>query len=400
MHMRWTQGAVWLLGVVLAVGMLPAHAQPPAQAQSPEAPPSILDDPFVRQQGRRGVDYLYNMQFEKAEEVFNRIGRRYPDHPVGPFLNGLNIWWNHIMLDLEDPSHDDAFYAAMDRVIERCDRMLERDPEALDALFLKGAALGFRARLASNRSSWWQAIMDGKRAIGYVRRAGELAPDDPDYIFGKGMYDYYAAILPEHYSAAKAVTLFLPDGNREEGLEALRRAAREGHFIQTEAVYYLLQINYLYERNYRSSVRHVTWLRRQHPNNPYFHNYEGRVYARWGRWREAQPIFEEILAQYQAGKTGYNQSFAEQALYYLARAQMVDDAYAEALQSLVKLDALTAQEEPSTYRIYGRLRQGMVYDALGKRAAAERRYREVLAMDDPGGAHERAEQYLETPYGQ
>ena len=396
---RWIMVAGWIAALLLMGSGQPARGQAEARAEPTARPASILDDPFVREQGKRGVDLLYNMQFKAAEDIFNRIGRRYPNHPVGPFLKGLNIWWNHIMLNLEDPSHDDAFYAAMDRVIARCDRMLERDPEALDALFLKGAALGFRARLASNRSAWLQAVMDGKRAIGYVRQAGELAPQDPDYIFGKGMYDYYAAILPKHYTAAKAVTFFLPNGDREAGLSALRRAAKDGHFIQTEAVYYLLQVNYLYERNYRNAVQHVTWLRRQHPQNPYFHIYEGRVQARWGRWREAKPLFEAVLARYQAGKTGYNQSFAEQALYYLTRAQMAEAAYEDALRSLVQLDALTAQQESSTYRTYGRLRQGMVYDALDKRAAAERCYREVLAMDDPGGVHDRAEQYLETPYG-
>ena len=219
MRTRWTIIAVWMAALILVGSTSPAQGQTAAQAKTANRSTSILDDPFVRKQGKRGVDLLYNMQFEEAQKVFDRIGRRYPEHPVGPFLKGLNIWWNHIMLDLEDPSHDDEFYAAMDRVIERCDRMLERDSDALDALFLKGAALGFRARLASNRSSWLQAIMDGKRAISYVRRAGERAPNDPDYIFGKGMYDYYAAILPEHYSAAKAVTLFLPDGSREEGLD-------------------------------------------------------------------------------------------------------------------------------------------------------------------------------------
>ena len=359
---------------------------------------SILSDPYVQTEGRRGVELLYNMKFEQANAIFSEVSRRYPGHPIAPFLKGLNIWWNHIMLNLPDPSHDDAFFAAMDEVIARCETLLDENPDHLDALFLRGAALGFRARLHSNRESWMKAVMDGRRAIGDVREVGQLAPQNPDYVFGKGMYDYYAAIIPENYSFAKAVMFFLPDGNRERGLEQLRRAAQNGAFIQTEANYFLLQIHYLYEKDFAKSRQYVTWLRKQHPDNPYFHSYEGRVYARWGRWRKAKPIFETILTHYQEGRTGYNQSFAEQALYYLARAQMAEDAYQAALQSLVKLDALTAQEETSAYRIFGRLRQGMVYDAMGKRAAAERRYREVLAMDDPGGAHERAEQYLETPY--
>jgi hypothetical protein len=339
------------------------------------------------------------MQFEEANAIFGEISRRYPDHPIAPFLKGLNIWWNHIMLNLPDPSHDDVFFAAMDEVIARCEALLDEDPDHLDALFLRGAALGFRARLNSNRENWLKAVMDGRRAIGDVREVGQLAPQNPDYVFGRGMYDYYAAIIPENYSFAKAVMFFLPDGDRERGLAQLRRAAQHGDFIQTEANYFLLQINYLYETDYANSRRYVTWLRERHPDNPYFHSYEGRVYVRWGRWDRAAQIYQDVLARYQEQATGYNRFFAQQALYFLARERMRYDAYDEALDYLVKLEALSASSaDDDPYKALGRLRQGMVYDALGKRNAAVQRYREVLAMADVNGSHDRAEQYLDAPY--
>ncbi len=391
--------AALLMGLGLAGGSAAFAQAVPVSAETDSAPRSILDDPYVRTEGKKGLDLLYDMKFERANAIFDEIVRRYPNHPIGPFLRGLNIWWNHIMLDLTDPSHDEAFFAAMDAVVARCDRMLERDTEPLDALFLKGAALGFQARLHSNREDWFAAARKGKSAIGYVREAGQRADDLPDYLFGKGMYDYYAAIIPEQYTMGRALMLFLPDGDRERGLAQLRRAAEQGHFIQTEAVYFLLQIHYLYEDDYAISRERVQWLRNQHPDNPYFHNYEGRVYARWGRWRAAREVFASVVERYRNQQPGYTDAIAEQALYYLARERMIRDAYDEALQYLVQLDALTARDDGATpYRALGRLRQGMVYDALDRRAAAERRYREVLQMDDHHGTHERAERYLETPY--
>lgn len=407
--MQWHQSILRSLAVVGLSGLLvlsasPArgqsasHAAPAPRAAFPDE--SILADPFVQAEGRRGLDLLYNMEFEAANEIFAEINRRYPNHPVGPFLEGLNIWWNHIMLDLPDTSHDEDFFAAMEAVVARCDEILDEDPDNLDALFLKGAALGFRARLYSNRARWMKAVTDGRGAISAVRRVGDLAPGNPDYVFGKGMYDYYAAIIPEHYSFAKAVMFFLPDGDREEGLDQLERAAEHGQYIQTEAVYFLLQIHYLYETDYRKSREYVSWLRRQHPDNPYFHSFEGRVYARWGQWRQARNEFASVLERYQQRQTGYNDYFAQQALYFLARERMQAGAYDAALDYLVKLEALTTDETgENPYKVLGRLRQGMSYDALGKRAAATQRYREVLELDDHDGAHDRARKYLETPYG-
>lgn len=376
-----------------------AYAAPADSVASGYPASSILSDPYVQTEGQRGLGLLYNMKFEQANAIFSEISRRYPDHPIAPFLKGLNIWWNHIMLNLPDPSHDEAFFAAMDEVIARCEALLDEDPDHLDALFLRGAALGFRARLHSNRENWLKAVMDGRRAIGDVREVGQLAPRNPDYVFGKGMYDYYAAIIPENYSFAKAVMFFLPDGDRNRGLKQLQRAARNGEFIQTEAVYFLLQIHYLYETDFAKSQQYASWLREQHPDNPYFHSYEGRVYARWGRWSTAARIYQEVLDRYQDQATGYNRFFAQQALYFLARERMRYDAFDEALGYLVKLEALSAgASENDPYQALGRLRQGMVYDALGKRTAAVQRYREVLEMEDINSSHERAERYLETPY--
>ncbi len=391
--------ALWLLGIGLTMG--PVHAQTPAQAQpvpTPDRSQSVLDDTIVRFQAKRGLDLLYDMRFEESARLFDQIDRRFPEHPIGPFLKALNTWWM-ILLDFSDTSHDAAFYAAMDDVIARSDKLLARDSDHFDAMFFKGAALGFRGRLRSNRRDYVKAASDGKRAMDYVLAVAEHTPHNHDYIFGKGLYDYYAAVIPDRYPYAKPVMAFFPKGNRERGLEELTRTAEQGYYIQTEAVYFLLQIYYLFERDFAKSQEYVTWLREEHPNNAYFHAFEGRVYARWGHWHEAERIFNDILEGYKQNKPGYNASGAEQALYYLARAQMVKNQHQQALIFLLQLDALAARTTDDTYfKVWGRLRQGMVYDALGQRNAAKTRYREVLRMEDWGEAHEQAERYLNRAY--
>lgn len=393
---------VYALIVVLACSVVPAQAQSSAADGEPlsaTAPESVLDDSYVRVEAKRGLNLLYDMRFAQAGQVFDAIDRRYPGHPIGPFMQALNTWWQ-ILLDLHDTTHDDAFYAAMDDVIARADRMLEEDPESFDAAFFKGAALGFRGRLRSNRSQWFRAALDGKRAMDHVLKVAREAPEVDDYAFGKGLYDYYAAAIPERYAWAKPFVVFFPDGDKARGLQELTRAAEDGWYIQTEAHYFLLQIYYLYEQDFDKALYHATWLRRKHPGNPYFHNFEGRVYARWGRWRQALSIFEASLARHEEGAAGYNEGMAEQALYYVARAHLVFDDYRTALNALTRLEQMTGRTGDDTYyRVLGRLRQGMAYDALGRRGIARDRYRSVLEMEDHAGAHEMAERYLETPYG-
>ena len=397
-------GSVVLMGSVVPMGSAPP-ASAPAPSAAIHAPladtaaSSVLDDPFVRRAGKTGLNLLYDMEFEAARARFDSIDTRYPNHPVGPFLKGLNIWWS-IMLDLSDTSHDEAFMNAMNETIDRCDALLDDTPDHFDATFFKGAALGFRGRLRSNRGNWFKATLDGKRAIGYVREVAQQAPENNDYVFGKGMYDYYAAIIPEQYPVSKALMWMLPDGDRERGLDLIRRAAEKGWYIQTEAVYFLTQIHYLYEKDFQTASDRVGSLRKAHPNNSYFHVFEGRVYARWGRWSRALSVFEAVVQRCQRGATGYNAHMEQIARFYLARGRLYRRDLDEALTHLARLESLTSRDpDDPRYRVMGYLYQGMVYDAMERREMAMRRYRRVLSMDDVWNAHERAERYLDTPYG-
>ena len=394
----WSRFVVFVAGLFLIGGSIQVGQGQTHSAAVPDQASSILDESFVRKAGTKGLDRLYGMEFEKAKALFEKIDERYPNHPVGPFLKGLNLWWT-IMLDLTDTSHDEAFIEQMNTVIERCNALLEEDSDHFDAALFKAASHAFLARLHSNRYRWWKTIRNGQKAINYVQRVEEVAPQRGDYVFGSGMYDYYAAILPQEYSLSQAIMWLLPDGNKERGLRLLRETATNGRYVQTEAIYFLAKVHYLYEDDFRASKRWVSRLRQKHPDNPFFHTFEGRIYARWGRWRQARRIFQSVVTRCEAGKAGYNTHMEEIAQLYLARDRIYQDQYQEALTHLAELEQLTSRNiENTRYRMLGYLYQGMAYDALGKRDLAVNRYQKVLNMEDAAGAHEDAEEYLESPY--
>ncbi len=381
----------------LVVLLIAGITAPDVRAQTGDSD-SILNDPLVEYQARRGLSLLYNFEFERADVLFSQIDQRFPEHPIGPFLKALNTWWQ-ILIDLSDESHDEAFFQEMETVIARSDRMLKRDRKNFDAMFFKSAALGFRGRLRSNRGEWYRAARDGVRAMDYVFAVADANPDNADYMFGRGLYDYYAAVIPERYSYTRPVMVFFPKGDRERGLRILERTAEHGRFIQTEAAYFLLQIYYVFENDRAKSLHYSTWLREQHPQNSFFHTFHGRALARWGEWTEAEQVFADVLQRHRKGQIGYNEASAEQALYYLGRIAMMSDDYNRALVHFQELDRVAARTDDDTYfKVLGRLRQGMTYDASGRRADAERMYRTVLSMKDWAGAHARAEQYLDSPY--
>lgn len=370
-----------------------------AQTASAAAPyETVLDDSLVITVGAEALDFVYNMQFEEARQRIARIDAAYPNHPIGPFLYGLERWWN-VLLDYTDESHDKAFYKALDDVIDRSDRLLKRDKDNFDAWFFKGAALGFRGRLRSNRGQWFKAARDGKGAMDYVFKIAEHDTANADFAFGKGVYDYFAWAVPRKYPVVRPLMGLFPRGDRDRGLTSLDRTATDGLFIKAEATYFLFQIFYFYEPNFERSLDYITRLHERYPANPLFHGHLGRVYARWGRWVEAEAVFSALLERYRAGQFGYTNTLAEQAFYYLARSHMMHREFEEARDYLVQLDFLTsAYEGDTSFKTLGQLRLGMVFDALGQREAAVLRYRKVLDLKDYTGAHQRARRYLDQPY--
>ena len=378
----------------LVLGLLLAS---PAHAAKPHAP-SILDDAAFRADALAGLDRLYEMDFPAAQSAFARIEERYPDHPVGPLLQGLLPWWQ-IQLDPEDSRHDAQFLAAMDQVVDRADRRLRRDSKDLDGLFFRSGALAFRARVHAYRGRWLRAANDGRRALSSLRKVKKLDPDNVDLDFGLGLFDYLADEVPRQHPFLKTFALLLPKGDKARGMAELQRAADQGRFVQTEAHFALYQLHFLFEKNYAKALADVSWLREHHPDNPVFQVAQGRIYGQLGQWADASLLFQEVAERQVDGRPGYSGAIAEEALYWLARGEMASRRYTDALQYLDRLDYLAQERNYDAYmKAAGRLRRGMTYDALGRRDDALRCYHEVLDLGVAGDVRDRAQEFLNRPF--
>lgn len=154
-----------------------------------------------------GIKQIYNIKFEDAEKTFRSLIADYPNHPAGRFFLAMIDWWK-ILLDIENESHDEIFFQKLEDVIFQCDKILEKDPQNVDALFFKGGSIGFRGRLRSLRESWLKAADDGREALPIVERASRLDPENLDVQLGFGIYNYYAAVIPEEYPLIKPLMIF------------------------------------------------------------------------------------------------------------------------------------------------------------------------------------------------
>ena len=360
-----------------------------------------VPDP-VEPAARRGIDFVYNLEFERADSAFLRLVTEFPGNPAGYFLQAMVLWWR-IVLDLENEQYDKEFYARLDHVIDMCDSILQKDEDNVDAIFFKGGAIGFEGRLKFHRNDYLAAANAGRKALPLVQEAQSLAPQNYDVLLGSGMYNYYADVIPEEYPFLKPVLLFIPPGDKKKGLEQLTLASQKGRYASTESAYFLMQVYFYYEKDYLKALEIARELHNRYPNNMLFHKYVGRCYVMMSDWVHARETFMDIVSRANKGARGYDAATEREGEYYLGQSDLNQRQFDAALSHFYRCDDLSRSVDkngPSGFMVMANLRIGNIFDLQQKRDLAVQQYEKVSSWKDYRGSIAAAEQYRKTPYTQ
>ena len=349
-----------------------------------------------------GIHQIYNIKFSEAESTFRSLIADYPNHPAGRFFLAMIDWWK-ILLDPDSENYDDIFFQKLEDVIYQCDGLLKKNSDNVDALFFKGGAIGFRGRLRAFRESWLKAADDGREALPIVDKVASLDPQNVDVQLGFGIYDYYAAVIPEQNPFLKPLMIFFPSGDKERGIKELKNTAQKGKYTKYEARYFLMTLYYNYENNPYTADEYAKELTKDFPDNPMFERWEGRISVKKGDYPAAFRIFKDVLKKGEMNYTGYNTLSAKrEATYYLGiqykNLKQLDSAmyyFNECAQLSKQIDK---GKEESGFLINSYLYLGMLNDLRGSRNKAVKYYKELLDMREYGKSHSLAKNYLDNPY--
>ncbi|NTV45867.1 MAG: hypothetical protein HGB11_04965, partial [Chlorobiales bacterium] len=183
--------------------------------------------------------------------------------------------------------------------------------------------------------------------------------------------------------------------------EQLQLTIQKGNYAKTEALYFLLQIYYVYENDFIKAANCALQLHEKYPNNSLFYAYLGRTYAASGYWRKAMDIYTDIDDKCRKNTPNYTKYYQREAHFYLGLGLMNEKKLAEALEHFKIADQLSQTvdyDDESAYQTLIALRIGMIYDASGSRSQAISHYKKVLELKDFKDAHTLARGYLDRPY--
>ena len=247
-----------LFGLGFGFGFAPANAQ-------------ILQDSASLSLVKKGVDSIYNMQFNYAEDVYNKIRKLHPDSPLVIFYKGLIAYWKNYPL-LPNSSSSIQFENEMHSCINLCEERNTRYES--EYLLANLCARGLLINYYSNNGLTNEVFPLALSTYKYIRKSFDFAKSSPDFCFFTGLYNYYREVYPKIHPFYKPLAMLLTKGDRIKGLEQLQTASQNSILLKAEAYSDLAYIWISYENNYVEALYFNRYLHDLYPNNPeYFAEY-------------------------------------------------------------------------------------------------------------------------------
>ena len=359
--------------------------------------------------------HFYNLEFGEALAAFQAEAAQHPDSPdvynhiaqtilyremfrsgalESQLVTGTNPFLRRAKMN-PSAADDKLFNDAIAHAMELAGVRLKTNPNDAAALYATGVSYGLRANYNFLvHKAWVDALHDATSARKAHHRATEAEPDFIDAFLVQGLYDYIVGSLPLHWKALGFLAGFR--GNRERGIETLRKVAVQGRINRVDAAVLLCAI-YRRERRAQDAVPYLDDLIRRFPRNFLFRLELVQMYGDLGDRAKALEVVSQLDQLKQARAAGFDQLPEEKIRY--ARGNLLF-WYNDLDTALEDMQAVTAKAETLDLNtgVYAWLRLGQIHDLKGQREQAIAAYRETMHYAPGSEAAREARDFMTSPY--
>lgn len=232
----------------------------------------ILSQQDIERQILKGLDACYNFNFDKADQTFQDLIKKYPDDPRGyHFESSIYLWY---YLGSNDKNDLDEFEKYSDISLKKGEAIRDKDEKDEMALYFLGANYNYRAIAFGKAGNFLDAAWATKKSESYLSQVIDINLRNYDAYLGLGLYNFAVAQIPPAFKWA--LNLVGISGDQNTGVKYIESAAEKGHYARVEAQYYFAQINMDFLIDYESSAAVLKKLVRKYPGNLLF-NYSYAV---------------------------------------------------------------------------------------------------------------------------
>lgn len=336
------------------------------------------------------MDYLYNLDFRKAQDVFNTLKSDYPQDAAPHFLTALNHWWK-ISISRDFLGYDNAFLAEIDSTLKKLELLSKKPEHRIEYAFSMFNTLAFKARYYAMREDWMTAVNTARKALPYLMEGRKYLEQSNEFHFALGLYDYFAVYYPEKHPVTKPLMVFFPEGNKLNGIKLLEKACTIRNLSRNEARFFLMRIYTDDEPDYPKALEMAKFLSRAYPNNTVYRAYMGKLFYLTGDITAARTVFLGMEKMHQAAldkekkridqiHSIYTSQIMIEPWYYLGRSFQDQKNPAYALVYFRKCEGLLGicQERDLTLVADLYFRMGKCLEIISGRDTALPYYKEAL----------------------
>lgn len=226
----------------------------------------LLNDSTSLKLIKKGIDYVYNFQFNNAEKVSSELKELYPEHPIIYLFKGMIIYWENYPL-ITTSAERESFEANMRKCIELCDKNRNNSVEA-EILLVNLCARGLLLLFYTDNELSFEVFPIASSTYQCIRRAFAFTTFYSDFYFFTGVYNYYREAYPEAHPVYKTLAFLFPKGSKVKGLEDLQIVAKNSIVLKAESYSFLTEIFLSFENNFPKATFYSKSLHSLYPDNP------------------------------------------------------------------------------------------------------------------------------------
>jgi len=341
-----------------------------------------------------GIDDIYNLEFDAAEDVFRKMISKTPDKPAGYFYLAM-VTWSRLIAGFWSQENVAEYIRRIHRAIDIAGRNIRTNPSDSYNYFYLGGAQGFLARFELMRGKWFSSFLLARKAVKALKKCLEVDPGNRDVLLGIGIFDYYTSRFS---GAAKFLSyLLVHKGSREKGLKRLHIAAEQAVYSKTEAKSVLLYIYLFLEEDYLKALDLAEQLGQKYNRDPSYKYYQGVCFIKLGDDENYRDIISFMRQKIRTASSHTEALKWERRLLYLKTTRdLFHGNFASARKNLTQILNHPDPANDPTMIALPLLKTGMIYELEGNRQKASEYYRRVINMKNPAGVQFLAKRFLES----
>jgi hypothetical protein len=337
----------------------------------------ILKDTASLNMIKKDIDFIYNMQFGEARELYTRITASYPNHPVIYLLSGMITYWENYPLPTSSPAKT-SFEADLRKCMSLSDNHSGPENEA-EYLLANLCSRGFLLLYYSDNDLVMEVIPLISGTYKSLMRSFNYTTECTDLYYFTGVYNYYRDEYPKAYPVYKPLTMWFPAGDIQKGLYQLNIAAINSVVLRAEATFLLVYIYTNFENNYKEALIYSKSLYDHYPDNPEYLAAYLKNLLLLKRYDEAETIIGSVAPE---NVNKYLQSQMNIFRGIIQEKKYSDNRSAQVLYNKGILELSEFGDYGSEYAAYGYFGLSRISGSDGEKHSSEMYRKEALRLAD------------------